>query len=279
MNLKPLALSILLLLSPVPGWTSGIPTVDAAALAQRITQMQHLLKQYEEMLNQTGLDLDQLDQLMGSYIQLMRQYDHMLAQAQALKFQLDREDYVAFLNEIGMIEDVNPFNIDSDDIRQSDSEYAQAGVAQSDHMYGAIKERDEYEEMMRNAFGSTYVSPEELQSYNQANMGSFQKSYSNKAKTDYIDTSEHIQKLDEKRFLLGDESQLATTQFLVEQNQVILNQLQKTNELLQQQMEVSNQFENHYFINRQREKERRIQAAIDNANTPIEIDESTQFVP
>ena len=278
MNLKPLALSILLMLSPV-GWTSGIPTVDAAALAQRITQMQQLLTQYEEMLNQTGLNLDQLNQLYDSYTQLLHQYDHMLMQAQALKFQLDRRDYAGFLQKIGMIEDVNPFNTGAGDIRQSDSEYAQAGVEQSDHMYGAIKERDEYQEMMRNAFGSTYISPEELQSYNQANMSSLQNTYGMTAKEEYSDVTKELQRLEQAREYLGDESQLASTQFLIEQNQVLLRQQQETNQLLRQQLEMSNQFENQYFRSRQREKERRIQAAIDNANTPIKIDESNQFVP
>ncbi len=280
MRIKSLFLAVLLAVSPVaPTIASGFPTVDLAALAQRIVQMQNVLKQYSEMINQTGLNVDQLNQMIDQYRQALTTYDHLLQQAKSLQFQIERQDWLRLLQTMNQFQLTNPLNPNSSDIRESSDTYTQDAVAQSSHMYGSIKKRDEYQQMLQQAFGSTYVSPEELQSYNQANMAVKQHSYNKFYQQEIVDTGNLVDRLDAEKNYLGDSSQLATTQFIMEQNQVLLRQQQQTNQLLQQQLELSNQFENQFFINQQKEKERRIQAALDNANTPIVIDESTQFRP
>lgn len=280
MRIKSLFLAILLAVSPVtPTVANGFPTVDLAALAQRIVQMQNELKQYSEMINQTGLNVDQLNQMIDQYRQALTTYDHLLQQAKSLEFQVERQDWLRLLQTMNQFQLTNPFNPNGSDIRESNDIYTQDAVAQSNHMYGSIKKRDEYQQMLQQAFGSTYVSPEELQSYNQANANINQGRYSSLAREGIVETGNLVDKLDEKKSNLGDNSQLATTQFIMEQNQVLLRQQQQTNMLLQQQIKHSNQFENYFFVNQQREKEHRIQAAIENANTPIVIDESTQFRP
>lgn len=275
-----LLLAMVLTVSPsAPTLASGFPTVDLAALAQRIIQMQQVLNQYSEMIKQTGLNVDQLNQMYEQYKQALITYDHLLEQAQALEHQVARKDWLKFMEDISQIEMVNPWNTGAADIRESSDAHVRAGVEQSNNMYGSISKKDEYQAMLKKAFGSTYVSPEELQSYNQANMAATQRGYVDFTAKKSAEVAQTISKLDEDRLKLGDNSQLATSQFIAEQNQVLMAQLQINNELLRQQMDTSNQFENYFFIKKQQDKERRLQDAIESVNTPIVIDESSQFRP
>ena len=281
MKLKTLTLACLLSLAPLSfhSIAAGIPTFDAVALAQSIKDIRQSLIEYEEMLNQTGLNVDQLNGILKSYQQALYQYDHLLAQAQSLKDKLDAKDYLAFLQAAGELESVNPFNVSAKDIRQLLSNtHTKTAIAQTNSMYGAISNRDEYQELLKKTYGTSYISPEELQPYNQANLSVLQNTYNESSKEKNLDLSETINKLDKKRLHMGDESQLATTQLMADQNQVIMRQMQQNNELQRQQIELSNQFENQYYINQQKENERKMKAVIKNANTPVIIDER-QLLP
>ncbi|MDD7805166.1 MAG: hypothetical protein PUP46_06330 [Endozoicomonas sp. (ex Botrylloides leachii)] len=91
-------------------------------------------------------------------------------------------------------------------------------------------------------------------------------------------TDDFIYDLDEKRLNLGDESQLATLQLMVEQNQVMLNQNSQTLAILQKQFELSNQFENKYFNNALQESQNKLKKAKWYQDNPVVIDE-TQLGP
>ena len=273
--MKKITLVLLLTLSfNAPIYAAGIPTFDAVALAQSIKDIRQSLIEYDEMLEQTGLNVDQLNGILKSYQQALYQYDHLLAQAQSLKDKLEANDYLAFLQAAGELEAVNPFNTNANDIRQAyNNASTQQAVAQTNHLYGEINNKDEYQELLKKTYGTSYISPEELHPYNQANIAVIQKTYSNNAEKRTAERYSDISQLDNKRLRLGDESQLETTQLMAEQNQLLLDQMQQLAELTQQQMSLSNQFENQYHINQQKENERKMKAVIKNANTPVIIDE------
>ncbi len=69
MKLKKLVQTLLIstaLLMPVPSFSSGIPVVDVASIAEAIKTIIELQKHYSELKEQTGLSIDQLQALTGA---------------------------------------------------------------------------------------------------------------------------------------------------------------------------------------------------------------------
>ncbi|MEI2423353.1 hypothetical protein V6O07_24000, partial [Arthrospira platensis SPKY2] len=69
---KKLISSVLALLMSFKSYSSGFPVIDISVLMQSVTQYTQLLKEYEQILNQTGLNTQQLLQLIEQYEQTLR---------------------------------------------------------------------------------------------------------------------------------------------------------------------------------------------------------------
>lgn len=67
---------------------SGFPTFDAANLLQNVTEYSLILKEYEQILNQTGINTNELLTAINQYEQILREYQVLLNQVRALETKL-----------------------------------------------------------------------------------------------------------------------------------------------------------------------------------------------
>jgi hypothetical protein len=81
------------LLAPQKAEASGFPTVDIAALVQRITGYSTQLQEYAQALTQTTTQVGQLVQLYKDYEQVLREYDHFLRQLRGLRNFISNADW------------------------------------------------------------------------------------------------------------------------------------------------------------------------------------------
>ncbi|WP_234497882.1 hypothetical protein [Vibrio maritimus] len=224
-----LTLSIHLATTPQPVKASGFPVMDVANLLQAVTQYTQILKDYEQMLAQTGLNINQLTTLLDQYTQTMREYQVLLNQVSALERKLEQRDYP------GLHRDIN--QLYEDYLKEETPTQPTA----STQRYADIPDKGDLDVLSQNAIGAT---PSHLnQAYRLAS-----DSHTSASERDYYRRSNaqiraDIAHLDEQRLSLGDQSELATLQLIVEQNQILMEQIANLNEMQLANMSYSNQFE------------------------------------
>ncbi|MFZ3505566.1 hypothetical protein LCA83_24875, partial [Vibrio harveyi] len=72
---------------------TGFPTIDAANLLQNVTEYSLILKEYEQILNQTGINTNELLTAINQYEQILREYQVLLNQVKSLENKINRRDY------------------------------------------------------------------------------------------------------------------------------------------------------------------------------------------
>ncbi|MCW8348737.1 hypothetical protein MD535_22365 [Vibrio sp. ZSDZ65] len=229
LSLTLLTLSIHLATQPLPVKASGFPVVDVANLLQSVVQYTQILKDYEQMLAQTGLNINQLTTLLDQYTQTMREYQVLLNQVSALERKLERRDYP------GLHRDIN--QLYEDHLKEDTPNQPVA----STQRYASVPDKHQVNSLSERAIGAT---PSHLnQAYRLAS-----DSHTSASERDYYRRSNaqiraDIAHLDEQRLGLGSQSELATLQLIVEQNQILMEQIANLNEMQLSSMSYSNQFE------------------------------------
>ncbi|MFA0098578.1 hypothetical protein AB4406_26330, partial [Vibrio splendidus] len=83
-----------------PSHASGFPVADIANLFESIRQYSTVLKEYSQILNQTGIAGNDLVISIQEYEQTLREYQTLLNQVEGLKGKIDRRDYAALEREL-----------------------------------------------------------------------------------------------------------------------------------------------------------------------------------
>jgi len=82
---------------PEPAKASGIPTVDIAQIAQGLTSYITDLQGFSELIIQTGLEESQLASLLQQYTQTLREYKSYLNQLRSLQEFISAPDWAALM--------------------------------------------------------------------------------------------------------------------------------------------------------------------------------------
>jgi hypothetical protein len=80
----------------------GIPVIDAASIAESVKQYLLLLQEYSELVSQTGIETQQLVQLIDQYSQTLREYQHYLNQIKALRYYISEKEWQQLMRDIDM---------------------------------------------------------------------------------------------------------------------------------------------------------------------------------
>lgn len=213
----------------VPTHSTGFPTVDVANLLAKVTEYATILKEYDQILKQTGIGSQELILAIQQYEQTLREYESYLNQVRALEDKIDRRDYPAIERELRRL-----YKQNSGDLTTSNHRLAE-------QRYGRLPSKNEYDQLSKSALGRT---PEALerqylnagQSHRQSESASL---YQDRQHSLY----QQSEQLDSQRGSLGKESQLATLQMIVEQNQLLIEQMNLQNDLTISRYVSSNQLD------------------------------------
>ncbi|EGR0546758.1 hypothetical protein ACQ5UA_17770 [Vibrio cholerae] len=256
---KKLISSVLALLMSIKSYSSGFPVIDISVLMQSVTQYTQLLKEYEQILNQTGLNTQQLLQLIEQYEQTLREYQVLLNQVEGLKNKIARRDFPALER----------------DLRRLNEQYNGTQEVQVNksvtNRYGSISNQADLNKLADDALG--YTPPDLSQAYtlaNDANVKANQRQYFSERNSK---TRSDIERIDSERLNLGDQSELATLQLLVEQNQILMEQIDLQNEMRLSEMSYSNQSDQRISNAILRAKERNLKRLKEAKENGITIDE------
>lgn len=238
---------------------SGFPVIDGSNLLQSVTEYTLLLTEYEQILQQTGLNTNQLLTALNQYEQMLREYQVLLNQVKALERKIEHRDYKGITRDVKRL---------SEQYSGSQEVSNTKGVQRR---YGSIESKQELDELADSAVG--YMPDDLARSYTIANDSNIQEQqrelYSQRNELSRKD----IEHLDEQRVSLGDQSELATLQLLVEQNQVLIEQIQTANELQVSNMAYSNQLDQRAAQNEYKARVERLKRLQWENENPIQIDE------
>ena len=205
---------------------SGFPVLDIAGLVQAVSQYTMLIQEYDQILKQTGLNTDQLLTAIDQYTQTLREYQVLLNQVESLKNKLDRKDYRAISRDMNRLYENHLLDTDVPQTIELSRRQADFGT------------RDDMNILATDAL--SYVPQDLSYSYNLASSANneskereFYRNLNQQSRTD-------IDHVDKQRLSLGSQSELATLQLLVEQNQILIDQIATSNEMKLASMGSSN---------------------------------------
>ncbi|MDC5711166.1 hypothetical protein [Vibrio europaeus] len=259
MKRKVLGLILAISLS-TPVFPSGFPVVDVANLLQNVMKYTQVLKEYEQILKQTGLDVNQLLTLIEQYEQTLREYQVLLNQVEGLKRKIERRDYPGIEREIRKYAEQYSGDVETPSNREVE------------RRYGSIGTRQEVDKLAEDAIG--YVPSDLSRSYTLANDSNVQANQREYFKERNQKTRQDMNNLDSERLALGDQSELATLQLLVEQNQILMEQIDLQNEMRLNQFGSVNQSDQRLSKAIYDAKVRRLQRIKEANENGIQVDES-----
>lgn len=201
----------------LPASGTGFPTIDVANLMQAVIQYTQLIKEYEQILKQTGLNTDQLLTAIDQYTQTLTEYQVLLNQVEGLKNQLERKDYRAISSDMNRLYENHT----------KDTDVPQ--TVELNRRYDDIGTRSDTEALAQDAL--TYVPSDIAFSYNRASDANNQSVERAFYRNLNAQSREDIAHVDKQRVNLGSQSELATLQLMVEQNQILIDQIATNNEM------------------------------------------------
>ncbi|EGU37247.1 hypothetical protein [Vibrio scophthalmi] len=238
---------------------AGFPVLDGTNLIQKITEYTLLLTEYEQILQQTGLNTNQLLTALNEYEQMLREYQVLLNQVKAFERKIDRRDYQAVASS------VNRF------YEQHQGKQEAQNTESVTRRYGAVTPKADLEKLADDALG--YMPDDIYQSYTIASDSNIQDQQRQLYASRNAQSRKDVAHLDAERLNLGDQSELATLQMLVEQNQVLIEQIQNANEVQLAGMTYSNQLDQRAAQNEYKAKIERLKRIQWENENPIVINE------
>ncbi|MCU8386795.1 hypothetical protein OC514_20675 [Vibrio vulnificus] len=206
---------------------SGFPTFDAANLLQSVMEYSLILKEYEQILNQTGINTNELLTAIKHYEQTLREYQVLLNQVRALENKINRRDYTGIARDVKRLSDQYLGSAEAPD------------TPAVNQRYGTVTSKEALNRLADSALGYT---PDNLShAYTLANDGNILEQKRQLYESRNAQSRQDIDHLDRQRSQLGDQSELATLQLIVEQNQVLIEQIATLNEVQLSNMTHSHQ--------------------------------------
>lgn len=242
---------------------SGIPTVDLANLSQSIIEYQQQLLDYDQLLSQTGLNTDQLNQLYSNYKQILTNYEQALREAEGLKDKVSSKDWTGFLTQVGLLDAYSPTRTSSPGMAESSEDWRTA-MKQSEVLYGLDQDWDSYIDTVTsvpyNSDSAKRAQDYAAYNYRKSQMSTYQTAQVNTIDSGIADIAERANEIDRRRQELGDSDTVRTAQLQAEQSQLIIEQNMQLMRATNKNFELSNQVPNEYFANKTKANARNSEA-------------------
>ncbi|ENA5033426.1 type VI secretion protein [Escherichia coli] len=252
--------SVMTGLITTPAISSGIPVADAAQILGQARAMMQDIKNYKEYMEQTILNNKELLEAYKQYNQMLEDYKQILREAEGLKDKLSSIDYKNFMDEIALIS--NQF----DPVYGGGRMVKNTGNAPWDNAYernlllnGYGLTNEEYAEMLA---AIPYTSDDrerarQMFEYRQRRVveGISKDAFVGELQIQLKKQGKTLGELQERRLRLGDNDTTASIQFLAEQNEQLLQQIQSLQLQQAEAMKYSGRLDDHYFNKRAQQEE------------------------
>ncbi|MEV1231897.1 hypothetical protein ABZQ44_29855 [Pseudomonas aeruginosa] len=275
-KLQPLAIAVFLAMATISNsnmvHASGFPVVDIANLTQMVEGYIQDLKNYDEYIQTTVLNQEQLAEALRLYKQTLVAYDEVLRQMESLKRKLSPRDWKALFASYKDILDLYPSQT-----QRSDAEWERIN-AKVDQVYARGQKMVELQSVV-DAIPFAKNSRESIladisQSSSRVDMATNQREAVQKQQDMIENNISELEELDFTRLWLGDEDNLRTLQFLAEQNQKSLElQIQSLNQQ-NKSIQYSNQLPSFVFSKEKESKEASLRELEAKRKQRIKIDNS-----
>ncbi|HGW4406982.1 TPA: hypothetical protein ACNIEH_005868 [Pseudomonas aeruginosa] len=273
---KPLAIAVFLAMATmsnsnvVNAW--GFPVADIANLTQMVEGYIQDLKNYDEYIQTTVLNQEQLAEALRLYKQTLVAYDEVLRQMESLKRKLSPRDWKALFASYKDILDLYPTQN-----QRSDAEWERIN-AKVDQVYARGQKMVELQSIVDaipfKGNGREIVASDLNRSITRSDLAVSQSNTVEKFNQKLKDNMEDLTYLDENRLSLGDEDNLRTLQFLAEQNQKALELQVESMAQSNSRMLFSNQLASHVFSKDKENQEASLKELEEKRKQKIKVDNS-----
>ncbi|HCI1689000.1 TPA: hypothetical protein NOE04_005777 [Pseudomonas aeruginosa] len=273
---KPLAIAVFLAMatmsnsSVVNAW--GFPVADIANLTQMVEGYIQDLKNYDEYIQTTILNQEQLAEALRLYKQTLVAYDEVLRQMESLKRKLNPRDWKALFASYKDILDLYPTQT-----QRSDAEWERIN-AKVDQVYARGQKMVELQSIVDaipfKGNGRETVASDLNRAITRSDLAVSQSNTVEKFNQKLKDNMEDLTYLDENRLSLGDEDNLRTLQFLAEQNQKALELQVESMAQSNSRMLFSNQLASHVFSKDKENQEASLKELEQKRKQKIKVDNS-----
>ncbi len=270
MKKKLIVLLMIMGLFPLRAGASGIPVVDVASNIQQITHYIQVLADYAEQLEQLATQTQQYVQMVQDYQQVMDEYTHYLNQLEGIKDKFSAAEWAQIMAQTFNTYGNSPLSViptmDTASATYDDDVDVVMG------QYGAVpqEEADVGAEALANGFTDVTRIVEQARRDRLAyeTYKSIHREVSDNEKAAVLRRAALLE-IGNAIDNLGDESDLATLQLLVNQTHIMLDQneagLMTSNQILQQQG-----YERWEELSRKAERAKKEQARlVKNRTTPM----------
>ncbi|HBO0862496.1 TPA: hypothetical protein L4E88_005726 [Pseudomonas aeruginosa] len=275
-KLKSLAIAVFLSMatmtnsSVVNAW--GFPVADIANLTQMVEGYIQDLKNYDEYIQTTVLNQEQLAEALRLYKQTLVAYDEVLRQMESLKRKLSPRDWKALYASYKDILDLYPTQT-----QRSDAEWERIN-AKVDQVYARGQKMVELQSIVDaipfKGNGRETVASDLNRAITRSDLAVSQSNTVEKFNQKLKDNMEDLTYLDKNRLSLGDEDNLRTLQFLAEQNQKALELQVESMAQSNSRMLFSNQLASHVFSKDKENQEASLKELEQKRKQKIKVDNS-----
>lgn len=239
-----------------------IPVADPQQILGQAQQMVQDLKNYKEYMEQTVLDNNQLLEAYKQYNQMLEEYKQVLREAEGLKDKLSSIDYKNFMDEIGRIADqYDPLFGGGKLVKNTGNEPWDNAVQRNQLLNGYGMTDEEYVEMIAQIpySGDDRERARQMFEYRQRRVveGISKDAFVGTLQSQLKEQEKTLNDLKDRRLGLGDNDTTASIQFLAEQNEQLLLQIQSLQLQQAEAMKYNGRFDDHFFNKRAEEEARK----------------------
>lgn len=253
-KINAMVLSALLVASPLLTYSprseaTGIPTIDIAALVQKLLDYAQQLNDYAEQLYQSQVVANEYIQKLKEMEQIYTEYEHTLEQIKGIKDYVDNEEWKEILSRIDIDFPLNP--LDSHWGDWDVDIYTDDGVIDVDdavsRVYKRIRKLDDVYEDIETVFDSEDVRDQQREEARRQFVKSREATQQKYAAEVFTKESENLAialnelKINRENIAMDDESELRTLQMLAMQQELELHYRKAQNDVLIKSFEMSNQ--------------------------------------
>lgn len=253
-KINAVVLSVVIMACPLMTYSpkteaTGIPTIDIAALIQKLLDYVQQLNDYAEQLYQSQVVANDYIQQLKEMEQLYREYEHTLEQIRGIRDFVNQEDWKNILARIDIDFPLNPLDSHWND--WDVDIYTDDGVIDVDQAIGRVYHRirnlDDVYEDIETVFESDDVKDQQREEARRQFVKSREATQQKYAAEVFTREAENLGvaleelKVTRENVAMGDESELRTLQLLAMQQELDLHFRKAQNDVLIKTFEMSNQ--------------------------------------
>ncbi|EPA0315793.1 type VI secretion protein [Klebsiella aerogenes] len=239
-----------------------VPVADPQQILGQAQQMVQDLKNYKEYMEQTVLNNNQLLEAYKQYNQMLEEYKQVLREAEGLKDKLSSIDYKNFMDEIGRIADqYDPLFGGGKLVKNTGNEPWDNAVQRNQLLNGYGMTDEEYVEMIAQIpySGDDRERARQMFEYRQRRVveGISKDAFVGTLQSQLKEQGKTLKELKNRRLSMGDNDTTSSIQFLAEQNEQLLLQIQSLQLQQAEAMKYNGRFDDHFFNKRAEEEARK----------------------